>query len=238
MTSKPLFGAGSAPRKPTPEAAPAIPPVAGHHPAANASNVPPVIPASPVAPVAAPGHVPPVAPAAAGAPAVPQQMPAQPVQIPQPAQTAAPQIAPAPPVQSAPPVQASLPDQFAPVAQPAPGAQNNLAVPPGVHAPSQSVPAASANAPTGSVKDRKHKRVRTLKGALIVLPGQMGSSFACKIRNQSRGGALALVANSTVIPDEIYLIWDADPGKKIPCKVAWRGPGRVGITFVDRLSCE
>ncbi len=89
---------------------------------------------------------------------------------------------------------------------------------------------------TGSEEDRKEPRKRTLKGGLIVLPGQMMSSYACKIRNESRGGVMLVLSDSMQIPAEFYLVRDADPGHKIPCRVAWRGIGRIGAQFIAALS--
>ncbi len=100
-------------------------------------------------------------------------------------------------------------------------------VPPALEVPTQQ---------TGSPEDRKESRNRTLKGGLIVLPGQMMSSFACKIRNESRGGVMLVLDDVVRLPAEFYLIRTADPGHQVPCRVAWRGIGRVGVQFVAALS--
>ena len=62
------------------------------------------------------------------------------------------------------------------------------------------------------------------------------SSYACKIRNESRGGVMLVLSDAMLVPAEFYLVRDADPGHKIPCRVAWRGIGRIGVQFVAALS--
>jgi len=101
-----------------------------------------------------------------------------------------------------------------------------------VVSPHQEVP----DGQTGSKEERKEARKRTLKGGLIVLPGQMMSSYACKIRNESRGGLMLVVSDPMLLPSEFYLVRDADPGHKIPCCVAWRGIGRIGVQFIAALA--
>ncbi len=101
-----------------------------------------------------------------------------------------------------------------------------------VVSPHQEVP----DGQTGSKEERKEVRKRTLKGGLIVLPGQMMSSYACKIRNESRGGLMLVVSDPMLLPSEFYLVRDSDPGHKIPCCVAWRGIGRIGVQFIAALA--
>ncbi len=108
-----------------------------------------------------------------------------------------------------------------------------------VASPTQPVVSSHQEVPdgqTGSKEERKEARKRTLKGGLIVLPGQMMSSYACKIRNESRGGLMLVVSDPMLLPSEFYLVRDADPGHKIPCCVAWRGIGRIGVQFIAALA--
>lgn len=83
--------------------------------------------------------------------------------------------------------------------------------------------------------DRREKRKRTLKGGMIILPGRMMASFSCKIRNESRGGVMLALPDAMLIPAEFYLIRDADPGNKVPCRVAWRQHDKLGVQFVSAL---
>ena len=87
-------------------------------------------------------------------------------------------------------------------------------------------------------ESRREKRHRTLKGAMIILPGQMMCSFACRVRNESSGGVMLVLDNGVTVPDEFYLMRDGDPGKRIPCQVRWRRMNAVGVQFVDRLTCD
>lgn len=225
MTSRPLFGAGSAPRKPE----------SGDRTFAAGSSVPHSGGNLFGEWSATPGHIHSNGPSPLQTTAVQSTHTMQ-----APAQTSAPTAQPVQPHTGSPVPQQM--DSVSPAAAPAvPAGISQFGAPLEQSAPAYPTAAQQntpANGTGGSIEDRKQKRIRTLKGALIVLPGQMGSSYACKIRNQSRGGALVLVTNPSAIPDEIYLIWDADPGKKIPCRVAWRGHDRMGIEFVSQLTCE
>ena len=189
--------------------------------------------------------------------AVPVQ--AAPVQA-APVQAAPVQAAPvqAAPVQAAPvqaaPVQA-VPAQAVPVqapAVPAPELQaNQVPMHTPAPAPAQPAPSPVAAAPvapvapvqvyqpeqqTGSEEDRQETRKRALKGGLIVLPGQMMSSYVCKIRNESSGGVMLALAEALMVPGEFYLIREADPSHKIPCRIAWREHDRLGVEFIVALS--
>jgi hypothetical protein len=77
-------------------------------------------------------------------------------------------------------------------------------------------------------------RVRTLKGGIIAFPNGI-STIACKIRDQSATGALLIVEPGCIVPDEFMLIFSGE-GHKVPCNVAWRKPGRIGVKFVAALS--
>jgi len=114
---------------------------------------------------------------------------------------------------TAPPVQVPAQQPVAAIASPQSGAQQS-----------------------GTQEDRKEKRNRSLKGGLIILQGQMMSSFACKIRNESRSGVMLVLPDATRVPAEFYLVRDADPGHKVPCRVAWRSAERLGVKFVAALS--
>ncbi|HFC04264.1 MAG TPA: hypothetical protein ENJ55_01045 [Rhizobiales bacterium] len=155
------------------------------------------------------------------------------------------------------PGQQAVPQPVAAVVQQAPGQQIPLQPAPGIQVPIQgqqismqqagvvapTAPLAQAAEPyypaqpaTGSEDDRREARKRTLKGGMIVLRGQMMSSYACKIRNESSGGVMLVLADAHLVPPEFYLVRDADPGNKIPCRVAWREKGRLGAQFIPALS--
>ncbi len=155
-----------------------------------------------------------------------QQPPVQPVAVQMPPQPAAAQL---PQAQSPQPVM-----QYQTVAQ-QPVAQQSVAQQPLAAPPQQAAPLQQIQPQTGSEEDRRENRKRALKGGMIILPGQMMSSFACKIRNESRGGVMLVLPDATRVPAEFYLIREADPGHKIPCRVAWREPERLGIEFVTAL---
>lgn len=75
---------------------------------------------------------------------------------------------------------------------------------------------------------RRAPRHRTLKGASIGFNGAM--SVKCRVRNLSENGACLDVASTVLIPDDFMLTFDCDRASK-PCRVVWRGPERIGVTF-------
>ena len=99
--------------------------------------------------------------------------------------------------------------------------------------PPHSIP---SNTTSGSVEDRVARRARSLKGGVIILPGQMRSSYACKIRNESTTGVMLAIPNTMIIPDEFYLMRNSDPGRQTPCRVAWRTADKIGVEFVMQLT--
>ena len=86
------------------------------------------------------------------------------------------------------------------------------------------------------MEKRREARRRTLKGGVIVLPGQMSSTFAVRIRNESSGGVMLVLDNTAPIPREFYLVRDGDPGNFIPCQVRWRSINALGVKFIRELS--
>jgi len=74
---------------------------------------------------------------------------------------------------------------------------------------------------------RRSPRIRTLKSGKIVF-NHKSSVVDCTVRNLSRGGACLLVASTTGIPESFELILD---GATHPCRIAWRAPTRIGVSF-------
>jgi hypothetical protein len=76
--------------------------------------------------------------------------------------------------------------------------------------------------------------MKTLKGGIIAFPNGI-STIACRIRDQSATGALLLVEPGSAVPDEFILIFSGE-GHKVPCAVAWRRPGKIGVRFIAALT--
>lgn len=72
-------------------------------------------------------------------------------------------------------------------------------------------------------------RMRTLKGAVIVLPNNM-STFQCTVRNISAGGACLELPSTLGIPHRFTLKMD-DGSHDGPVTVAWRTDRRIGVSF-------
>lgn len=90
---------------------------------------------------------------------------------------------------------------------------------------------AAMTGPDSDSNKRGAPRLRTIKGAKLVLPGG-GSSFSCVMRNLSATGALVELPSTLGIPFNVTLQTD-DGSVNRPCNVAWRTETRMGLTFVD-----
>lgn len=72
-------------------------------------------------------------------------------------------------------------------------------------------------------------RVRTLKGATILLPNRM-STFECTVRNLSATGACLELASTLGIPQRFTLrMKDGSADHEV--MVAWRTDRRLGVQF-------
>ena len=76
---------------------------------------------------------------------------------------------------------------------------------------------------------RKTARSRTLKSGKIVL-NLHASVVDCTVRNLSANGALLVVKSLAAIPEKFDLVLETS-GEHHLCRVAWRGPDRVGVEF-------
>ena len=78
---------------------------------------------------------------------------------------------------------------------------------------------------------RRAPRMRTIKGASLVLPGS-GSTFSCVMRNLSETGALVELPSTVGVPHLVTLMTE-DGKVNRPCSVAWRTETRLGLTFTE-----
>ncbi|WP_420738117.1 PilZ domain-containing protein [Bradyrhizobium japonicum] len=78
-------------------------------------------------------------------------------------------------------------------------------------------------------EQRTSPRLRTLKAGKISFGGGV---IDCTIRNVSASGAALDVTSPVGIPEHFTLIVEADQSQT-PCRVMWRKPKRIGVTFVD-----
>jgi hypothetical protein len=78
---------------------------------------------------------------------------------------------------------------------------------------------------------RRAPRLRTIKGASLVLPGS-ASAFSCVMRNLSETGALVELPSTVGVPQSVILQTD-DKTLNRRCTVAWRTETRLGLTFAD-----
>lgn len=79
------------------------------------------------------------------------------------------------------------------------------------------------------VETRRAPRFRVTKPAQIE---RGGDKTPCMIRNISTSGAaLQLLHSTDRIPNDFTLIIPED-GLKLSCRVVWRTPFRVGVTFI------
>jgi hypothetical protein len=66
-----------------------------------------------------------------------------------------------------------------------------------------------------------------LRPATIEIEG--GGAISCVARNLSKTGAMLDVESPIGIPDRFILV--LSDGHQIPCRIAWRGPKRIGVVF-------
>lgn len=77
---------------------------------------------------------------------------------------------------------------------------------------------------------RRAVRMRTLKGAKLVLPNNV-STFDCTVRNISATGALVEMPSTLGVPQRVSLRLDDGSPERV-CEVAWRTERRLGLHFV------
>lgn len=86
------------------------------------------------------------------------------------------------------------------------------------------------NEPVSNDENRRAPRMRTLKGARVVLPNNT-STFECTVRNLSETGALLQMTSTLGIPNRFSLLMD--DGRSSECELAWRTDTRIGVRFVQ-----
>ncbi|BCJ90428.1 hypothetical protein IZ6_11630 [Terrihabitans soli] len=78
---------------------------------------------------------------------------------------------------------------------------------------------------------RRSPRMRTMKGASVILPGS-ASAFSCVMRNLSEHGALVELPSTIGIPGAVIL-QTQDGTLNRHCRVVWRTEVRLGLEFTD-----
>jgi hypothetical protein len=78
---------------------------------------------------------------------------------------------------------------------------------------------------------RRSPRMRTMKGASLLLPGS-ASAFSCVMRNLSEHGALVELPSTIGIPAAVIL-QTQDGTLNRPGRIVWRTETRLGIEFTD-----
>jgi hypothetical protein len=74
-------------------------------------------------------------------------------------------------------------------------------------------------------------RLRSLKGAHVILPNRM-STFQCTVRNLSATGACVEMPSTLAITNRVTLRMDDGSPERL-CDVAWRTETRLGLHFVS-----
>jgi hypothetical protein len=82
-----------------------------------------------------------------------------------------------------------------------------------------------------SDNNRAAARLRSLKGAHLVLPNRIGT-FECTVRNLSATGACAELPSTLSIPSRVTLRMDDGSPERL-CDVVWRTEKRLGLHFVS-----
>jgi hypothetical protein len=84
-----------------------------------------------------------------------------------------------------------------------------------------------------SAESRVCPRRRVLKTGSIAF-NHGGSVIDCTVKNLSLTGAGLQLVSSIGIPDHFVLVIEGRV--KHRCRVAWRGPDRIGVMFLDQQS--
>ena len=86
------------------------------------------------------------------------------------------------------------------------------------------------------IERRSDQRMRTLKGAKILLPGHR-STIDCTVRNYSPAGAKLKLESTISVPDRFDL--QISPGDELhPCRVAWRSLTEIGVRFTEAATAK
>lgn len=85
--------------------------------------------------------------------------------------------------------------------------------------------------PGADENKRRAPRLRTIKGASLVLPGSE-SAFSCVMRNVSQTGAMVELPSTIGVPQAVTL--QTDDGQLVrKCRVVWRTETRLGLDFTE-----
>jgi hypothetical protein len=76
---------------------------------------------------------------------------------------------------------------------------------------------------------RRWPRMRTLKGATIVVPA--GSSIRCQVRDISEMGARLELKGPAFLAQTFDLVFEDPEWAPRPCRVAWREGLTIGVEF-------
>jgi hypothetical protein len=79
---------------------------------------------------------------------------------------------------------------------------------------------------------RKSLRRRVLKGAVAAFNARH-STIPCTVRDLSDDGCRIATPSWQSVPDTFELIVELD-GLSVPCEVAWRRNGHLGVRFTDK----
>ena len=78
---------------------------------------------------------------------------------------------------------------------------------------------------------RAAARLRTIKGARLVLPGS-AAAYSCIMRNLSDTGAMVELPSTVGVPHNVVLE-TTDGGIRRDCEVIWRTETRLGLKFTS-----
>jgi PilZ domain len=87
------------------------------------------------------------------------------------------------------------------------------------------------NAHAKTPERRGAPRLRTLKGARLVLPNQI-STFQCTVRNVSETGVGVELSSTLAVPSRVLLKMDDGSSDRM-CEVVWRTETRLGLRFLS-----
>jgi PilZ domain len=87
------------------------------------------------------------------------------------------------------------------------------------------------NAGTETENKRVAARLRSLKGAHLILPNRIGT-FRCMVRNLSATGVCVELPSTLSVPNRVTLRMDDGSPDRL-CEVVWRTETRLGLHFLQ-----
>lgn len=89
----------------------------------------------------------------------------------------------------------------------------------------------TAQTPAAPQEERRYRRLKVLKRAMIAFGGGQFSGFPCVIRDMTIAGARLELSDTIALPRFFTLHVEID-GFKVECELVWQGLTYAGVRFI------